>query len=163
MTEYQKYILSKILVWLQTLDKEEDISDNEYMRLTDGGLIDYFKDTNGSRAQLNHSIWELLNEMNIKTERGKEWNPKRWKDFRSALDYQDVWDWLEEYGDDDTDLGMKSFSTFLALLSSNTKTKNIDLNKRKKVMSLMKTHKVKPSKWVFDMMDAGDDEDLTTS
>ena len=161
MTDYQKYILRVLMDWLSLLDKETDLTDGEYLRLTNNGEKD-FPDTKGSRQQLNHEIWVHLNDNNILTERGKIWNSKRWRDFRNAFDLTDVKDWLEESGyyTKKDNLG---FAALMLSLTPSKPKKPIKLKTEEEIQEevkrLMKTDKIelKPFKSVFNLMEEKED------
>jgi len=199
MNTYQTRVIKSIVDWLRTLEsiRHDELSDNQksrfYNRSAKGGWE--IPEIDGSRQQLNHEIWSYLNDIGMKTERGKEWNASRWKDFRKTIDKTELLEWLEDNGIYQPDLGNRTQSQLFWLmmkqsesdqkveikrlakaakidsqiwgrkrhqtnngrLASPVVAQEGDTSKRtkleKEMIRLMKLHKLRPQKWIMNMMD----------
>jgi hypothetical protein len=200
MNNHQKRVLKTIIDWLKQLEtiRHDELSDNQrerFYKRSAKGTWD-IPEIDGSRQQLNHEIWSYLNDIGMKTERGKEWNSSRWKDFRKTLNKTKILEWLEDNGIYQPDLGNRTQSQLFwsmmkkaqsdgkAEIRRLTEAAKIDSqvwgrkrkrhqtnndrptahvvaqegdtpkrNKlEKKMISLMKSHNLKPQMWIINMM-----------
>lgn len=82
---FEKEILEAVIEFLERM-KPENLNlatDNEWQRLM--GEDGFLPNTNGSRQNLNKSIWQHLNRYGYETASGLDWNTKNWQNFRHQL------------------------------------------------------------------------------
>ena len=85
LTAFEKEILEAVIEFLERM-KPENLNlatDNEWQRLM--GEDGFLPNTNGSRQNLNKSIWQHLNRYGYETASGLDWNTKNWQNFRHQL------------------------------------------------------------------------------